>query len=115
MQILHFGGKLQSKSALAGDMFDVGIQYLIDLISQTRTNENFTIIQQTIDDDAAMSVADKKAAHEEIFGATFRVNGVYKLRDFIDFANTNLLRLAIKNSDGSNHETLVANQSSSSL
>lgn len=111
MQRLMFGGKLQSKSALAGSMFDVGIKYTIDLVSQNRLNENFTILSQTFDNDNA----DQRNAHEEHFGATFRVNGVYKLRDFIDFANTNALRLAISNSDGSAHETLVANDSSSSL
>jgi len=111
MQYFSFGGKLNSQSALAGSNFDVGIKFHVDLISEDRQNENFVILSQTIDSNTDA----QRRAHDEWFGNTFRVGGMYKVRDFIDFANTNSLRLSIRNSDGSNKETLVAQDSSSSL
>jgi hypothetical protein len=112
MKTLHFGGKKQSKVALAGSMFDVGIKYTTD-ITQNNYNRGISciILQQTIDS----PTASQKNAHEEIFGGSFRVNGKYKIGDFIDFAQTNGLRLAIADSNGTNHETLFAADSSSSL
>jgi hypothetical protein len=110
MQVLHFGGKLQAKNS-GGAMFDIGIKYTIDLISRDRISENTIILQQKLDSDTQA----QRDAHEEYFGASFRVNERYTVADFKTFATANGLRLAITDSDGSNHETLVANDSSSSL
>lgn len=110
MQVLHFGGKLQAKNS-GGSMFDVGIKYTVDLISRDRINENTIILEQKLDSNTQA----QKDAHEEHFGNAFRVNERYTVADFKNFATANGLRLAITNSDGSNHETLVANDSSSSL
>lgn len=110
MQVLHFGGKKRANNS-GGYMFDIGIKYNIDLIGTSRRNENFNVLSQVLDSDTQAS----KDGHEEWFGNTFRVNGSYNLQDFIVFATANDLRLAISESDGSNHETLVARDSSSSL
>ncbi len=112
MKVLHYGGKLQSKVALAGSMFDVGIKFTTDITQNSYDRGiDCNILQQTIDSDTA----NQRNAHEEWFGNSFRVNGKYKLGDFIDFAQTNNLRLAIADSNGANHETLYAADSSSSL
>lgn len=110
MQVLHFGGKLQAKNS-GGSMFDVGIKYTVDLISRDRITENTIILQQRLDNDNQA----QRDAHEEYFGSSFRVNERYTIADFKNFATTYGLRLAITDSDGSNHETLVARDSSSSL
>lgn len=110
MQILHFGGKLQANNS-GGSMFDVGIKYTVDLISRDRITENTVILEQKLDSNTTA----QKDAHEEHFGNAFRVNERYTIADFKDFATSKGLRLAITDSDGGNHETLVANDSSSSL
>lgn len=122
MQILSYGGKLQGKNS-GGAMFNVAINYEIDMTDHDRTpGQNFVVLQQTIDDGTNDTDVDGSAAnkllvdqHEEHFGNTFRVNERYTLNDFITFAKAKNLRLAIKDSNGAHHETLVSRDASDSL
>lgn len=107
MQDLKFHGK--HTSANAKTTFNVAVTYRTDLVSQDRIAENLTILE-----DAIYDVPADANLHEELFGDTFRTNKTLSLTDFKNFATTNGLLLTIKNSDGTNLETLVDATSSHS-
>ena len=108
MKDLKFSGKMRAQNSAEQNNFICGITFRTDLISYDHTvGTNFTVLSIILDN-AALS-----NEHEEFFGANFQ-QLPYNVKSFIDFATTWALTLTIKDSNGSNKETLYDGDQSGS-